>query len=98
MAPREGLKDAAEHGPSPGPRHYCFVNLFQFLMVFLGQRRSSPSARPKCEPESVAGFTRPIVSYTYYLFDFAGKFRTRFTTDCESRNMRAIAAGFMPVE
>jgi hypothetical protein len=47
---------------------------------------------------SVAGATRPIVSYAGYFFDFAGRSRTRFTTDCGRRNMRAIAAGFMPVE
>jgi hypothetical protein len=42
--------------------------------------------------------TTPFVSCTGYLFDFAGRSRTRLTTDCESRNIRAIAAGFMPVE
>jgi hypothetical protein len=42
--------------------------------------------------------TTPFVSCTGYFFDFACRSRTRLTTDCESRNIRAIAAGFMPVE
>jgi hypothetical protein len=31
-----------------------------------------------------------------YFLDFAAWFRTWFTSDGESRNERAIAAGFMP--
>jgi hypothetical protein len=33
-----------------------------------------------------------------YFFDFAGISKTLFTTDCETRNIRAIAGGFMPAE
>jgi hypothetical protein len=33
-----------------------------------------------------------------YFFDLAGRSKTRFTTDCGSRNMRAIGGGFMPAK
>ena len=41
---------------------------------------------------------RAFLGQQGYFFDVAGMFRTRFTTDCETRNIWAIAGGFMPAE
>jgi hypothetical protein len=42
--------------------------------------------------------TTPFVFSTGYFLDFACRSRTRLTIDCERRNMRAIAGGFIPAE